>query len=111
MPTRTRIAIIGAGIVGLAIGLEITRRFPGLSLVLLEKGEDVAGHQSSHNSGVIHSGIYYKPGSLKAKLCVGGGKALQRFCQENGVPYDICGKVIVATAESELSQLNELYRR
>jgi L-2-hydroxyglutarate oxidase len=105
------VAIIGAGIVGLATGLELTHRFPGISLAVIEKESVVAGHQSSHNSGVIHSGIYYKPGSLKAKLCVEGGEALQRFCQENGVPYDICGKVIVATAESELSQLNELYRR
>jgi L-2-hydroxyglutarate oxidase LhgO len=105
------VAIIGAGIVGLATGLELTHRFPGISLAVIEKESIVAGHQSSHNSGVIHSGIYYKPGSLKAKLCVEGGEALQRFCQENGVPYEICGKVIVATAESELSQLNELYRR
>jgi L-2-hydroxyglutarate oxidase len=80
-------------------------------LAVIEKESVVASHQSSHNSGVIHSGIYYKPGSLKAKLCVEGGEALLRFCQENAVPYDICGKVIVATEESEQSQLNELYRR
>jgi L-2-hydroxyglutarate oxidase LhgO len=109
--SQVNVAIIGAGIVGLATGLELTRRFPGISLAVIEKESVVAGHQSSHNSGVIHSGIYYKPGSLKAKLCVEGGEALQRFCQENGVPFDICGKVIVATAESELSQLDELYRR
>jgi (S)-2-hydroxyglutarate dehydrogenase len=109
--SQVNVAIIGAGIVGLATGLELTYRFPGISLAVIEKESVVAGHQSSHNSGVIHSGIYYKPGSLKAKLCVEGGEALQRFCQENGVPYDICGKVIVATAESELSQLDELYRR
>jgi L-2-hydroxyglutarate oxidase len=109
--SQVNVAIIGAGIVGLATGLELTHRFPGISLAVIEKESVVAGHQSSHNSGVIHSGIYYKPGSLKAKLCVEGGEALQRFCQENGVPYDICGKVIVATAESELSQLDELYRR
>jgi len=105
------VAIIGAGIVGLATGLELTHRFPGISLAVIEKESVVAGHQSSHNSGVIHSGIYYKPGSLKAKLCVEGGVKLQRFCEENAVPYEICGKVIVATAESELPQLNELYRR
>jgi L-2-hydroxyglutarate oxidase len=105
------VAIIGAGIVGLATGLELTHRFPGISLAVIEKESVVAGHQSSHNSGVIHSGIYYKPGSLKAELCIEGGEALQRFCQENFVPYDICGKVIVATAERELPQLNELYRR
>ena len=89
------VAIIGAGIVGLATGLELTSRFPGISLAVIEKESVVAGHQSSHNSGVIHSGIYYKPGSLKAKLCVEGAEALLRFCQENAVPYDICGKVIV----------------
>ena len=109
--SQVDIAIIGAGIVGLATGLELTHRFPGISLAVIEKESVVAGHQSSHNSGVIHSGIYYKPGSLKAKLCVEGGKALQRFCQENSVPYDICGKVIVATTESELPQLDELYSR
>jgi L-2-hydroxyglutarate oxidase len=105
------VTIIGAGIIGLATGLELTSRFPGISLAVIEKEPVVAGHQSSHNSGVIHSGIYYKPGSLKAKLCVEGGEALLRFCQENAVPYDICGKVIVATAERELPQLDELYRR
>jgi (S)-2-hydroxyglutarate dehydrogenase len=95
----------------LATGLELTNRFPGISLAILEKESAVAGHQSSHNSGVIHSGIYYKPGSMKAKLCVEGGEALVRFCQEHSVPYDICGKVIVATTDSELPQLDELYGR
>jgi (S)-2-hydroxyglutarate dehydrogenase len=80
-------------------------------LVVIEKEPVIAGHQTSHNSGVIHSGIYYKPGSLKAKLCVEGGEALRSFCQENAVPHEICGKIIVATAESELAQLDELYRR
>jgi L-2-hydroxyglutarate oxidase LhgO len=89
----------------------LTSRFPGISLAIVEKESVVAGHQSSHNSGVIHSGIYYKPGSLKARLCVEGREALLRFCQENGVPYDICGKVIVATKESELPRLDELYKR
>jgi (S)-2-hydroxyglutarate dehydrogenase len=78
---------------------------------VIEKESVVAGHQTSHNSGVIHSGIYYKPGSLKARLCVEGGEALVRFCDENAVPFEICGKVIVATAEKELPQLDELYRR
>jgi L-2-hydroxyglutarate oxidase len=95
----------------LATGLELTGRFPGISLAIFEKESVVAGHQSSHNSGVIHSGINYKPRSLKAKLCAEGREALVRFCQENSVPYDICGKVIVATEESELPQLGELYRR
>jgi (S)-2-hydroxyglutarate dehydrogenase len=105
------VAIIGAGIVGLATGLELTSRFPGISLAVIEKEPVIAGHQTSHNSGVIHSGIYYKPGSLKARLCVEGGEALLRFCQENAVPYDICGKVIVATSPNELPRLDELYRR
>jgi L-2-hydroxyglutarate oxidase len=89
----------------------LTSRFPGISLAIIEKEPTVAGHQTSHNSGVIHSGIYYKPGSLKARLCVEGKDALLRFCQENEVPYDLCGKVIVATTEGELPQLDELYRR
>ena len=95
----------------MATGLEFTRRFPGISLAIIEKEAVVAGHQTSHNSGVIHSGIYYKPGSLKAKLCVEGSAALVQFCQENAVPFEICGKVIVATAESELPRLDELYQR
>jgi (S)-2-hydroxyglutarate dehydrogenase len=97
--------------VGLATGLELIQRFPRVSLAIVEKEAAVAGHQTSHNSGVIHSGIYYKPGSLKARLCVEGVEALLRFCQENEVPYEICGKVIVATKESELPQLEELHQR
>jgi L-2-hydroxyglutarate oxidase len=105
------VAIIGAGIIGLATGLELTRRFPGISLAIIEKEPILAGHQTSHNSGVIHSGIYYKPGSLKARLCVDGAGALIRFCQENDIPYDICGKLIVATSQHELAALDELFRR
>jgi L-2-hydroxyglutarate oxidase len=89
----------------------LTRRFPGISVAILEKESSVAAHQTSHNSGVIHSGIYYKPGSLKARLCVEGARELVRFCQEHDIPYDICGKVIIATAESEIPSLNELYKR
>jgi L-2-hydroxyglutarate oxidase len=89
----------------------LTRRFPGISVAILEKESSVAAHQTSHNSGVIHSGIYYKPGSLKARLCVEGARELVQFCQEHDVPYDICGKVIIATAESEIPSLNELYKR
>ena len=106
-----QVAIIGGGIVGLATGLEFTRRFPGISLAIIEKEPGLARHQTSHNSGVIHSGIYYKPGSLKARLCVEGADALVHFCQEHGVPYDICGKIIVATAEEEIPRLEELFRR
>jgi L-2-hydroxyglutarate oxidase LhgO len=111
MYSDIQIAIIGGGIVGLATGLELTTRFPGVRLVVIEKEPLLAGHQTSHNSGVIHSGIYYKPGSAKAKLCVEGADALVGFCQEHAVPFDICGKVIVATSESELPRLEELYRR
>jgi L-2-hydroxyglutarate oxidase LhgO len=111
MSSHFQIAIIGGGIVGLATGLELTSRFPALRLVVIEKESILAGHQTSHNSGVIHSGIYYKPGSFKARLCVEGADALLRFCQEHSVPFDTCGKVIVATSESELPRLEELYRR
>jgi L-2-hydroxyglutarate oxidase len=112
MPKRSNaVAIIGGGIVGLATGLELTRRLPGISLAIIEKEPTLARHQTGHNSGVMHSGIYYKPGSLKARLCVEGADALQRFCQENGVPYDICGKVIVAVTENEVPRLEELFRR
>jgi L-2-hydroxyglutarate oxidase LhgO len=111
MSYQGQIAIIGGGIVGLATGLELTSRFPGVQVVVIEKEPFVAAHQTSHNSGVIHSGIYYKPGSLKARLCVEGAVALLRFCQKHGVPFDICGKVIVATSDSELPRLEELFRR
>ncbi|WP_348266527.1 L-2-hydroxyglutarate oxidase [Edaphobacter paludis] len=105
------VAIIGAGIVGLATGLQLVKRFPGISLAVLDKEAKVAGHQSGHNSGVIHSGIYYKPGSLKARLCLEGAETMIRFCKEHGVPYELCGKLIVATREDELQRLQELYRR
>ncbi|GGA60071.1 hydroxyglutarate oxidase [Edaphobacter acidisoli] len=95
----------------MATALEIVSRFPGLHVAVIEKESRVAAHQTSHNSGVIHSGIYYKPGSLKARLCVEGAAALIAFCNENNVTYDICGKVIVATTEMELPRLDELYRR
>jgi L-2-hydroxyglutarate oxidase len=111
MDSRHDIIIVGGGIVGLAVGLEITRRFPRLRLLLLEKEDRVGRHQSSHNSGVIHSGVYYKPGSLKAKLCVTGAAAMVEFCREHGIPHQVCGKVIVATREDELPGLEELRRR
>jgi L-2-hydroxyglutarate oxidase LhgO len=105
------VVIVGGGIVGLAVALEITRRLPHLRLLLLEKEDRVARHQSSHNSGVIHSGIYYKPGSLKARLCVSGAAAMVEFCREHGIPHNVCGKVIVATTEAELPRLEELRQR
>jgi L-2-hydroxyglutarate oxidase LhgO len=103
--------VVGGGVVGLATALEITRRFPRVRLLVLEKEGRVARHQSGHNSGVIHSGVYYKPGSLKAQLCVAGAAAMVEFCREHGVPNEVCGKVIVATEDSELPRLEELQRR
>ena len=105
------VAIVGAGIVGLAVGLQLLRKHPGLKVVVLEKEAQVASHQTGHNSGVIHSGLYYKPGSLKARLCVEGRSAMVDFCREHGVDHEICGKIIVATDESEIPGLLELLRR
>src|ERR1700727_1907109 len=108
MPSsRYNVIIIGGGVVGLGVALEITRRFPHLRLLLLEKEDRVACHQSGHNSGVIHAGVYYKPGSLKARLCVTGAAAMVEFCREHGIPHQVCGKVIVATDAEELTRLEE----
>jgi L-2-hydroxyglutarate oxidase LhgO len=109
--SRYNVIIVGGGIVGLAVALEITRRFPRVRLLLLEKEDRVGRHQSGHNSGVIHSGVYYKPGSLKAKLCVTGAAAMVEFCREHGIPHQVCGKVIVATHEQEFPRLEELRHR
>ena len=105
------ISIVGAGIVGLATGLEILRRRPALRVAVLEKESQPAAHQTSHNSGVIHSGLSYRPGSLKAKNCVRGRRRLYRFCEEYGIPYERCGKLVVATRAGELEGLEELQRR
>jgi L-2-hydroxyglutarate oxidase LhgO len=109
--SRYNVVVVGGGIIGLAVALEITRRWPRQRLLLLEKESRVGQHQSSHNSGVIHSGVYYKPGSLKAKLCVEGARAMVAFCGEHSIPHRVCGKVIVATREEEFSRLEELRRR
>ncbi len=111
MADRYDLIIIGGGIVGLATALAATERFPHLRLAVLEKEDHVAAHQTGHNSGVIHSGIYYKPGSVKARTCVEGAAAMLAFCREHGIPHQICGKVVVATSEEELSRLEELLRR
>ena len=103
--------IVGGGIVGLATALQLIRRKPGIRIAVLEKESAVGRHQTGHNSGVIHSGLYYKPGSLKAKNCVAGALAMVEFCREQGIPYEICGKVVVATDQSELPGLDELKRR
>jgi len=109
--SRFDVLIVGGGVVGLGVALEITRRFPRQKLLLIEKEERVASHQSGHNSGVIHSGVYYKPGSLKARLCVSGAAAMVEFCREHGIPHNVCGKLIVAIREEELPGLEELKRR
>jgi len=109
--SRYNVVVIGGGVVGLGVALEITRRFPRLRLLLIEKEDRVARHQSGHNSGVIHSGVYYKPGSLKARLCVTGAAAMVEFCREHGIAHDVCGKVIVATHADELPRLEELRKR
>ena len=103
------IIVAGGGIVGLASAYKINCRFPDLRVLVLEKEKEVAAHQSGHNSGVIHSGLYYKPGSYKAKNCVDGRRELVTFAKEHNIPHDICGKVVVATKESELPHLNKVF--
>ena len=105
------VIISGAGIVGLATALKITENKPEIKLAVFEKESDVGLHQTSHNSGVIHSGIYYKPGSLKAANCRRGYKLLLEFCKRHGIEFEICGKVIVAADKSELPVLEDLYNR
>ncbi len=109
--SRYNVIIIGGGAVGLGVALEITQRFPRQKLLVVEKEDEVARHQSGHNSGVIHSGVYYKPGSLKARLCVAGAAAMVEFCREHGIPHNVCGKVIVATSQEEVPRLEELRQR
>ena len=104
-------AIIGGGIVGLATALSLTRQRPGLKLVVLEKEPDIASHQTGHNSGVIHSGIYYKPGSFKAQFTRAGNQKMREFCSEHGIAHEVCGKLIVATTAAELPLLETLYQR
>ena len=105
------VTIIGGGIVGLATGYQLLEYDSSLKLVILEKEPEIGQHQSGHNSGVIHSGIYYKPGSLKAQNCRRGIHLLLNFCDQHDIPYDICGKVIVATSQEEQMTLNILYER
>jgi len=103
--------IIGAGIVGLATALEFDRRFPGKRLLVVEKEDRVAAHQTGHNSGVIHSGLYYKTGSLKARNCVAGCASMKRFCREHSIPFEECGKLVVATTPEEVPRLEQLHQR
>src|SRR5690348_17133835 len=109
--TSYDIVIIGGGIVGLASAWHILQANPAMKVALLEKEAALAAHQTGHNSGVIHSGIYYKPGSLKASNCLRGYDMMIAFCKEHGIPFDLCGKLIVATHEDELPQLDILYKR
>lgn len=105
------IAVVGAGIVGLACARELQRRRPSARIVVLEREDDIARHQTGHNSGVIHAGIYYAPGSLKAQLCATGARAMYEFCDEHAIPVERCGKLIVALTDPELAGLDELERR
>ena len=105
------LVVVGAGILGLAVAREVSRRHPGLAIAVLEREPAVGTHQTGHNSGVIHSGVYYQPGSLKARLCVEGSRLMYAFCAEHDVPVERCGKLIVALDESELGRLDELERR
>jgi (S)-2-hydroxyglutarate dehydrogenase len=104
------VAIVGGGIVGLATAYKINLQFPHLKVLVLEKEKEVAAHQTGHNSGVIHSGIYYKPGSYKAFHCVNGRRELVEFAKTHNIKHDICGKIIVATKESELAHMNKVYQ-
>lgn len=103
--------VAGAGIVGLSTAYKLSKKFPDSSILVLEKEEKVAAHQTGHNSGVIHSGIYYQPGSYRAKNCIDGRHQIVEYCEENGIDYEICGKVIVASTEEDVTRLQNLYKR
>ena len=110
-PRECDLLVVGAGIVGLAVARELALRHPGASVTALDREPEIAAHQTGHSSGVIHAGIYYRPGSLKAELCVNGARALYEYCERRGIRAERTGKVIVATRESELAGLKELERR
>ncbi len=110
-PERCDLAIVGGGIVGLAVARELIARDPHASVCVLERESDIGTHQTGHNSGVIHAGVYYVPGSLKAQLCVQGARELYEYCEQRGIATERCGKVIIATDSSELDRLQELERR
>jgi L-2-hydroxyglutarate oxidase len=108
---QTDVTIVGGGIVGLATAYRLLERFPGRKVTILEKEREVAQHQTGHNSGVLHSGIYYKPGSLRATNCRDGKLAMEEFCQKENIPFSRCGKVIVAVTPNEIPQLERIYER
>jgi (S)-2-hydroxyglutarate dehydrogenase len=110
-PEKCDIAIVGAGIVGLAVARELIKRDPQAAVCVLEREAEIATHQTGHNSGVIHAGVYYQPGSLKARLCVEGARELYEYCEERNIASERCGKLIVATDDTELARLDELERR
>ena len=110
MPSK-RVIIIGGGIVGLATACKLSRRCPEARVTVLEKEKKVCAHQSGHNSGVLHAGLYYKPGSLKARLAVSGVREMVAFCRQHNVPHEICGKLVVAADESEVPRLRDLHER
>ncbi|HSO49578.1 MAG TPA: FAD-dependent oxidoreductase, partial [Acidimicrobiia bacterium] len=105
------VCIIGAGLVGLGVGRALAETHSGIELVVVDKESTVATHQSGHNSGVAHSGLYYRPGSLKARLCVEGRRELKEFCGAEGIAFDESGKLVVATSASEIPALDELELR
>jgi len=105
------VAVIGGGVVGTATAMALLERHPGLSVTVLEKEDRLAAHQTGHNSGVIHSGLYYKPGSLKARTCTSGREALYTFCAEHGIAHERCGKIVVATSDAEIPALDALEQR
>src|SRR5438445_469346 len=111
MTARHDLVVVGAGILGLATAREILTRRPGLDLIVLEQEPAIAQHQTGHNSGVVHTGIYYAPGSLKARLCRAGSGMLLEFCAEHRIPVERCGKLLIATTAAELPRLEELFRR
>lgn len=111
MTTHTGVLVVGGGIVGIAVAHQLVKRKPGTLVTVIEKESALASHQTGNNSGVIHSGLYYRPGSLKARLCVEGRSALLQFCQENDVPHEVCGKVVVALDADEIPQLETLHDR
>ena len=106
-----RVAVVGAGIIGLAVAGRLAHMIPDARIIVVEKEDDIAGHQTGHNSGVVHAGLYYAPGSLKAQLCTRGRELLHAYCVERGLPYEECGKLVVARRGDELSALREIERR
>ena len=111
MAKATQVTIVGAGLVGLATAYSLLEKYDGIKVRIIDKESNIAQHQSSHNSGVIHSGLYYKPGSLKAQNCIEGYKVLLDFCDKYKVPYEITGKIVVANSLAESEELEKLFER